>query len=454
MHYRRLCWPSLVLLLASSAVATENWPQFRGPGARGVSDDSRLPDRWSATENVAWKTEIPGRGWSSPIVWGQRVFLTTAIDTANKTEPAKKGLYFGGERAKPPESLHQWKVLCLDLASGKVQWEALAHEGLPASPTHIKNSYASETPVTDGERVYAAFGNVGVYCFDLAGKLLWSHKLEPRRTLAGWGPAASPALDGERLYVVNDNEEQSYLACLSAENGKELWRVERDEKSNWATPLVWRNELRTEIVAPGRGKVRSYDRDGKLLWELGGMSKIVIATPYAEHGLLYVTSGYVLDTNRPVFAIRPGASGDISLADEATSNDYVAWSSPQAAPYNPSTLVYGEQLYSLLDQGYLASYDARSGKEIYRKQRLPFGRAFTASPWAYGGTVFCLNEDGETFVIAAGSEFKILHTNRLAEDDMGMATPALAGDRLLIRTSARLYCIRSAASPPPAAGTP
>jgi outer membrane protein assembly factor BamB len=429
-----------LLSLVSSAAAHDNWPQFRGPGARGVADGAHPPDRWSAVDNVAWKAEIPGRGWSSPVVWEGRVFLTTVVNSG-KSEDPKKGLYFGGERPKPPESEHSWKVLCLELESGRLLWESVVHQGTPPTGLHIKNSYASETAVTDGERVYFCFGNVGIFCFDLNGKSVWTKKFEPHKTRLGWGTAASPTLHGDRLYFVNDNEEQSYLLALDKRTGEQVWRVDRDEKSNWATPFVWQNEKRTEIVTPGTKRVRSYDLDGKPLWELAGMSAITIATPYSAHGLLYVSSGYVLDPLRPIYAIRPGAGGNISLPSGETSSEFIAWSNKTAGPYNPSTIVVGNRLYVLYDAGLFACYDATTGKEIYSKKRIPNGRQFTSSPWACDDRIFCLNEDGVTFVIKAGDEFEILHTNPLADDDMGMATPAIVGDRLLLRTAARLYCI-------------
>jgi outer membrane protein assembly factor BamB len=431
---------------AKAADGPSSWPQFRGPGSRSVAEgENKLPERWSATENVAWKRDIAGRGWSSPVVWGEHVFLTTVVNTGT-TEEAKKGLYFGGDRPVPPDAVHQWKVICLNLKSGEIRWERLVHEGKPQSPIHIKSSFASETPVTDGERIYCCFGNVGIFCFDFAGQLLWRHKLAPLPTRFGWGTAASPALHQGRLYYCNDNDQESYLLALDAKTGQEVWRTPRDEKSNWATPFVWENESRTEIITPGTGAVRSYDLDGKLLWSLKGMSSITIATPFAAHGLLFISSGYVLDPKRPVYAIKPGASGDISLDKDATSNDFIAWSQPKAAPYNPTTLVSGDRLFVLYDRGLLAGYNARSGQELFSPQRLPNGRAFTSSPWASGGKIFCLNEDGITFVLRDSNQFELLHTNPLAEDDMGMATPAIAGDRLLIRTSARVYCIQQSAS--------
>ena len=449
-HLRKSVLALTVFVVAGAQVhAQERWPQFRGPQARGISaesistdgsaSDSKLPDQWTATDNIAWKKDIPGRGWSSPVVWDRKVFLTTVVNS-EAYEPAKKGLYFGGER-KPPTSVHQWKVLCLDLESGEVLWEKQVHEGVPKSSIHIKSIFASETPVTDGKRVYCCFGSLGIFCLDFEGNQIWRYDLEALPTRLGWGAAASPVLHEGRLYLCNDNEKTSYLVCLDAQTGKEIWKVAREEKSNWATPFVWTNPTRTEIVTAGTGQVRSYDLQGNLLWSLKGMSSITIATPYQADGLLYVTSGYVADQTRPIYAIKPGASGDISLSEGITSSESIAWSVPKGAPYNPSTLVYHGRLYVLYDAGLFACYDSATGKEIYSRQRIPNGRAFTTSPWAYGNKIFCLNEDGKTFVIQAGDEFKVLSINELEEDDMGMASPAILSDRILVRTANRIYCI-------------
>ncbi len=437
------CMFALVLSgLIHAAEGADNWPQFRGPDATGVVRDAKgLPDRWSATENVAWKAEIPGRGWSSPVVWGNRVFLTSVVNLGESEDP-KKGLYFGGNRPVPPPSKHRWIVLCLDLESGQTLWKKTVHRGLPETSIHVKNSFSSETPVTDGEHLYVLFGGVGIYCFDFAGDQVWMKPIKPRKTRYGWGSAASPVIHGDRLYILNDNDEQSYLQSLDKRTGAEEWRVERDEKSNWATPFIWKNELRTEIITPGTGKVRSYDLEGNELWSLEGMSSITIATPYQHRGLLYVSSGYVGDPLRPLYAIRAGAKGDISLSGDKTSNASIVWSNPTGGPYNPTTLAYDGILYVLYDRGLMAAYNADDGSEVYSKKRIPNGRAFTSSPWAYDGKLFCLNEDGTTFVIKTGEQFEVLRSNPLGEDDMGMATPAIVGDRLLIRTAARLYCIQ------------
>ena len=441
--YRAVCAsrPLAVFLFLGALLAADDWPQFRGPSA-GVADDASLPTTWSPTANVAWKLVIAGRGWSSPVVAGDRIFLTAVIAPQPEEAP-KKGLYFGGNRETPPAGEHRWMVLCVDWKTGKLLWEREVHRG--AAPSrHLKNSYASETPVTDGERVYAYFGGAGVFCLDRDGKLLWSQPLAPLPMRFGWGTAASPVLHGGRLYIVNDNEEKSFLTAFDARTGKAVWRVTRDEGSNWATPFVWEHAGRTEVVTAGTRRVRSYDLDGKLLWEFGGMSSIAIPTPFAKLGLLYVTSGYVGDQVRPVYAVRPGAVGDISLKSGETSSRFVAWHHPQAGPYNPSPIVYGDYYYTLLDRGFFTCHDARTGQEIYGKQRIdPAAAAFTASPWAYGGKIFALSEDGDTFVIQAGPEFRLLGKNSL--DEMCMATPAIYRSSLIVRTASMLYRIQNGA---------
>jgi outer membrane protein assembly factor BamB len=431
---------AIVWFWAATAVyAAEAWSQFRGVTA-GVAEAEDLPETWNATTNVVWKTEIPGRGWSSPVVAGDRIFLTSVVATAPEEAP-KKGLYFGGNRETPPPDEHRWLVYAIDWKTGKRLWEREVHRG-SAPARHLKNSYASETPVTDGAHVWVYFGGVGVFCFDREGKLAWAQPFHPYKTRYGWGTAASPVLHGGRLYIVNDNDEQSFLAALDAKTGKQIWRVEREEGSNWATPFVWENAGRTEIVTSGTRRVRAYDPDGKLVWELRGMSSIAIPTPFAKHGLLYLASGYVGDQVRPVFAVRPDAAGDISLKADETSNKFVAWSLPQGGPYNPSPLVYGDYYYTLLDRGFFTCHDARTGKEIYGKQRIdPAAAAFTASPWAYHGKIFALSEDGDTFVIQAGPQFKLLRKNSI--DEMCMATPAIYGGSLIIRGASNLYCVRN-----------
>lgn len=433
-----------ILILATSCSmgiaplhAQENWPRFRGAAALGVADQP-LPTRWDAKTNIAWAVDVAGRGWSSPIVWGDQVFVTAVVN--DKTPPPRRGLYIQDLVGKIPPGEHVWKLYCFNWTTGKLQWDRVIHQGTPGGPIHLKNTYASETPVTDGQHIYVYLGNVGLFCYDLAGNVRWSKKIEPKKTRMGWGTGSSPVLDGERLYFVNDNEEQSYLAAIDKRTGQEIWRTERLEKSNWGTPFVWETKGRTEIVTAGTAKVRSYDLDGKLLWELAGMSSISIPSPFAHRELLYVTSGYVMDPMRPLYAIKPSAEGDISLKDKQAGNDAVVWSQRQAGPYHPTPVVYGDYLYMLLDRGFLACYDARTGIEVYGKQRIDQSSdKFTASPWAAADKIYCLSEDGDTYVIKAGPKFEVLAKNSL--DDMCLATPALVRGSIVLRTATKLYRI-------------
>ncbi len=415
------------------------WPQFRGPGGRGIAQDVRssgVPTEWDATKNVAWRIDVPGLGWSSPIVWGNRVFLTTAVDVQG-TEQPEGGFYLGKDRGGRGE--HRWLVLAYDLNTGVKLWERQVHQAVPPR-THLKSSYASATPVTDGERVYAWFGEFGLLAALNAedGAEVWSFSEPPRKSRENWGFGASPVMHGGRIYLVHDNEEDAYVAAFDASTGKEIWRTKRSPETNWSTPLVWENDQRTELVVAATGGVTSYSLNGEPLWVLRGMSRITVPNPVAGNGMVYVGSGFVADRQKPLYAIRPGGAGDISLKEGETGNRYVAWRQENAAPYVPSFLVAGKYLYVINDNGRLSCYDAVNGTLVYEER---LRGHFTASPWMCGDRLFFLNERGETYVVQSGPAFKLLATNML--EKLCLATPAVAGDRLLIRTSSRLYCVGS-----------
>ena len=441
----------LGMLNTAQSSAQPNWPQFRGDSAGVVVDDPSLPDTWGPQENVLWSIDVPGRSWSSPIIWDDHVFILSVVNIENTETPLRpiedyRARSLGGAMTAadivPATGTLRWLIYDVDLQTGKIRWERILHEAIPSEPTHQKSSFAAETPVTDGENLYVYLGDIGLYAIDFDGGLRWSIPMEwlPRRN---WGAAASPVIHDGRLYLVNDNENQSYVAAYNTSTGEELWRTDREERSNWATPFVWENEIRTELVTSGTGGVRSYGLNGDLLWSLTGMSSLVIPTPFSKHGFLYINSGYVADSTRPVYAIRPGATGDITLAEGTTSNDYIVWSHPQLGSYNPSSIVYGDYHYTLLDRGILACYDAKTGNEVYRRQRITAGTLFTASPWAYNGKIFALSEDGDTFVIKAGPEFEVLGRNSL--DEMTLATPAIANGSIIFRTASKLYRIGKSA---------
>jgi outer membrane protein assembly factor BamB len=439
-----LMWMALA---ATAAAATDQWPQFRGLQAGVADDDPALPDRWSETENVMWKAEVPGLGWSSPIVWGDHVFVTTAISSGVEVSPAK-GLFdpLGDHGRSRSAAAHRWVLMDLDFTSGMVRWQLELHNAPPPTAKQMKNSYASETPVTDGERVYVYFGAIGlVAAVDFNGRPVWTRELGAIEGRQAWGTAASPLVHKDRLYIVNDNRMRSFIAAFDTRTGNEIWRVDREEAENWSTPIVWEHDLRTEIVTAGEGRVRSYGLDGRLLWELRGMSISTIPTPFVRHGLVYVSSGYPGSPLRPVYAIRPGAAGDISLRPGQTSNDFIAWANPALGSYNTSALVYGDYYYTLLDRGILLCHDARTGTQVYGRQRLSVeASGFTASPWAYNGKIFAISEDGDTFVLQAGPSFTRLGKNTL--DGMVLATPAIARGSLFIRTSTKVYRIATGAA--------
>ena len=437
--YRAFVVLSLVATVATMAGAQE-WPHFRGTMAGVGEDHPDLPESWSTTENVRWVVDVPGIGWSSPVVWGDHLFLTTVVNTENQEAP-RPGFYLGDWAAS--DAPHRWVVYDIDVESGDVRWAREVSSDPPGRAKHLKNSYASETPVTDGERVYAYFGNKGLFALDFEGNVVWSREIGPFETRNNWGTGASPVLHDGRIYIVNDNDGQSFLAAFDARSGDELWRVDRDEGTNWATPFVWENDLRTEIVTPGSDRVRSYDLSGNLLWEFTGMSTISIPTPFERFGLLYISSGYVADPFRPAYAIRPGASGDITLAEGETSSEHIAWSLGTGAPYNPTPIVYGDAYYTLFDRGFFTSHDARTGAEIYGRQRVASDASgFTASPWAYNGKIFAMSEDGDTYVIQSGPSFEVVGRNSL--DEMTLATPAVSRGSLFVRTASKLYRITRA----------
>ena len=448
------------------------WPQFRGPDSNPVSTDARLAEQWGKTENVEWSAEIPGRGWSSPIVTAGKVFITSATTDGPSKAPqigteysneyvaelTKQGLTQAQVLEKvtardielPDEvTLHYW-LSCRNLKTGKLEWQREFYKGRPPGGRHRKNSFVSETPVTDGRSVYVYVANLGLYAFDLKGKPRWSTPLESLPIYLDFGTGSSPVLAGGLLVIVNDNEKQPFIAAYDTKTGKEAWRQNRDvgamgqPRSAWVTPYLWRHSGRTEIVTVGPAVAISYDLAGKELWRMSGMSGAPVPMPFAYEGLLYVNGG----RGRPLFAIRPGAAGDISLKQGERSNERVLWSEPRGGTYLPTAVAYEGALYSVSETGILSRFDAKTGSVTYKTRIDPAATAFTSSPWAYNGKVFFLSEEGQTFVVEAGESFKLLHVNTL--DDMALASPALAGDRLLLRTEHRLYSIRR--GPPPLPG--
>jgi outer membrane protein assembly factor BamB len=446
----------------------DTWPGFRGHEMSGVAPAAKVPDRWSATENVKWAAPIAGHGWSSPIVWGDTVFVTSAISGKPFKKPTP-GLYGNeyiaemqaqglsddeigkrsaerdGETSAEADEV-RYMVYALDAASGKVKWEREAIRMKPFRGRHRKNTYASETPVTDGERLYVSFGqNVGLFVYALDGTLLWKKQWEPKPIYLDFGTGSSPTVADGRIYLLQDNEAAPSIAALDAKTGDELWRTPRSGtgfpvKSSWMTPYVWKNPLRTEIVTTGQGNVVSYDLQGKELWRVTRMS-MPTASPFSAGGLLYVGTGSQGDANRPFYAIKPGAGGEISLAPGETSNAFIAWSHPRASGYTPSALVHNGRAYVIHDTGILSVFDAKTGQLTYKVRVGGGGQTFSASPIGAGSRVLLLTEEGMTFVLDAGPEYMEIARNDLGE--MSLASPAIAGNAIYIRTESKLYKIGS-----------
>lgn len=459
---------SSILLASCLFAADPEWPGFRGPASNPASTNTKLPEKWSKNANIEWSAPLPGLGWSSPIVAGKSVFVTTVTSDGKAKQPQKGSSYSNdyiaelqkqGLKGKelmdkvnqrdfelPDEVSLHYLLYSIDIESGKVNWKREFHTGRPPGGRHRKNSFCSETPVTDGERVYVYINNLGLYAFDLAGKQLWSTPMESFPTILEMGTASSPALVNNMIVVVNDNEKQQFLAAFDKRTGKQLWRTNRsihvkgsDRQTGWASPYIWENAQRTEIVTIGPGTAISYDLEGKELWRLDGMSPMPAPSPFAHNGLLYLNGGAM----RSIVAVKPGAAGDLTTPEGAKPNDSVAWVRPKAGSGYPTELAYDGGIYILANNGVLTRLDAKTGEQTY-KARIGDGGDFSSSPWAYNGKIFCLNEEGKTYVIRAGDKYELLDSNDLEE--MALATPALVGDRLILRTENQLYSIRKSAN--------
>ncbi len=407
-----------------------DWPQFRGPHSTNRVEATELPATWSAEENLAWHTRIPGRGWSSPVIWGNKVFVTSAVMVEKPAEADRR--LTGGK--------FSWEVRCLDLTTGIILWKQVATSGSPRIATHRSNTYASESPLTDGERLYVYFGMTGLFCYGLDGELLWKKDLGAYAMQGDWGTSSSPALHEEKLYLQIDNEEDSFLVALDRTTGDEIWRIAREEKSNWSTPVIWRNKHRTELVTAGQ-KVRSYHPDtGKLLWELSIGGGRCTASPTGAGELLYVGSEAREGGGGFLFAVKAGATGDITPAPGESTSASVLWSQPNAGPPMASPLIHEGLVYILQRRnGIVSAYNAQTGETAYRK-RMPGAQAFWATPWIYDGKIFCLDDSGTTHVLKPGPEFEVLAQNSI--DDQFWASPAFADGSIVLRGVDGVYCVR------------
>ena len=436
--------PARAPRLPAAKPARGSWPSFRGPEASGIADGQDLPEQWNpkTRENVLWRTPIPGLAHSSPIVWGDRIFVTTAI-SSKPNATFKPGLYGDGD-ASEDLSRQKWMLYAIDKRTGKLAWKRVASEGEPRNKRHIKNTYASATPATDGRVVVAWFGSEGVFAYDVDGHPLW--QVDLGRINMGaydipafeWGPASSPIIWNGLVLLQCDTQADSFILALDAQTGKTVWKTDRNELPSWGTPTVATTAGGPALVTNASKFIRGYDpRTGQELWRLGGSSKITAPTPIFSNGLIFVASGR--GPERPIFAVLPDARGDLTLEKGTTSNKSVAWSKTARGPYMPTPLVYDGILYVLGNNGVFDAYDVQTGQDIYR-QRLPkVGSGFSASPVAADGHIYLSSEDGDMLVIAAGREFRIVATNTMGE--LLMATPALSDGVMYVRSASSLFAI-------------
>jgi len=426
-----------------------SWPSFRGPNASGIAEAQDLPDTWDGKsgQNILWKTTIPGLAHSSPVIWGDRLFVTSAI-SSKPGATFKPGLYGDGD-ASDDRTPQKWMVYAIDKRTGKIAWERAAFEGEPRNKRHIKSTYASASPATDGRIVVAWFGSQGVRAYDINGNSLWTVDLG--RVDMGaydipaveWGPASSPIIWNDLVLLQVDTQADSFILALDARTGKTVWKTDRTELPSWGTPTVVTTPAGPELVTNASNYIRGYDpKTGKELWKLGGSSKITAPTPIFAGGLFVVASGRAPE--RPVFAVRPGARGDLTLQKDQKSSESVVWSKTGRGSYMPTPLAYDGILYVLANNGVFDAYDLKTGEEIYRQRLDPVGSGFSASPVAADGKIYLSSEDGDMLVIAAGREFRQIGINHLGE--LLMATPALSDGVMYVRSSSSLFAVGKASA--------
>lgn len=426
--------------------AEQNWPGFRGPGAQGVADGYPTRVDWNADaaagklSGVLWRVDVPGLGHSSPIVWGDNVFVATAVRLSGKA-PLRIG-YYGDVKAAPDNDEQKWMIMCFDKKFGKLRWERVVRTSKPATERHEKSTHANTTLVTDGRRLVAFFGSEGLYCFDLKGKLLWSKDLGVINNSwhgIGWGYSSSPALYRDRIALLCDDPKNPFVAAFSLSDGKELWRTSRkgDCEGSWGTPLIHSDGARTQVVTNGWPFVVSYDMEtGKELWRLRGGGDIPIPTPFVADGLIVISNAH--GGKAPLFAVRPSAVGDISLKEGGASNDSVVWSVPNGGSYISTPVVYRSHIYLANHNGLLRCFDFKTGQKMY-EERLGTDASCSASLVAADGKIYCPVEQGSVHVIKAGPKLE-----KLAKNELGapcLATPAISQGVIYFRTSESLIAV-------------
>jgi outer membrane protein assembly factor BamB len=419
---------------AITAQVLENWHQWRGPLATGFSPLGDPPLHWDQKTNVKWKAPLSGRGSATPIVWQNSIFIATAIDTGGKPDssmPLSLDPKFE-KRTQSPGTIHQFVVLCIDRRNGRTRWQRIATEQVPHEGHHPTHSYAASSPTTDGHRLYVSFGSQGIYCYDLDGKLQWKRDLGRMNTRLGWGEGISPVVHGETLIINWDQEAESFISALDAQNGKTRWKVDRDEPTSWATPLVVDDNGRTQVIVSATNRVRSYDlATGELIWQCGGQTVNAIPSPVAADGVVYCMSGY---KGSLACAIPLTASGDL------TDSNQLLWRHTRGTPYVPSPLLVADRLYfTESNNPILTCLDAKTGKPLIDRQRLPNLGTLYASPASARDRIYFTDRNGTTLVIRRSDKLEVLALNRL--DDPIDASPVIVGKQILLRGEKFLYCI-------------
>ena len=424
-----------------------NWPQFRGPQASGIAEGYALPSKWDVAknENILWKAAIPGLGLSSPAIWGDQIFLTTAVPVGDKQASLKVGLY-GDISPVADDTPQSFRVICLDRSTGKTLWDKVAFQGVPKIKRHTKASHANCTPATDGTHVVAFFGSEGIYCYSTSGDLLWKQDFGILDAgyyvvpTAQWGFASSPVIHGDKVFLQCDVQKDSFVAALNLKDGSIAWKTPRDEVPTWSTPTIHIGPKRSQMIVNGYKRIASYDlANGAELWWMKGGGDIPVPTPIIAHDLVYITNAH--GGLAPIYAIRLTAEGDISLGPDETSNSHIAWAHLRTGNYMQTPLVYGDLLYACRDAGILACYDARTGDKKYR-ERLADGVGFTASPVAGDGKIYFTSEEGDVFVVQTGGKYELLGKNALG--GISMATPAISKGVIYFRTQGSLVAVGAA----------
>lgn len=428
-----------------------NWPQFRGINAGGISDGHPAPTAWNAAknENIAWKTPIPGLGHSCPVIWGDKLFVTTAV--SGKDDPELRVGLYGDVAPVEDDTVHKWQLFCLDKRTGKELWSKTLFEGVPRIKRHTKASHANSTPATDGKHVVVCLGSEGLYCYTVDGDQVWKKDLGTLDSGwyvmpgAQWGFGSSPVIHQGRVVLQCDVQKESFLAAFDVADGKEVWRVARDEVPTWSTPTVYASGSGTRIAVNGYRHIGGYEFDtGKEAWRLTGGGDIPVPTPVLGHDLIYITNAH--GPGAPLYAVRTTAAGDITPKEPEKKSEFMAWSYDRIGNYMQTPLVYGDLLYCSRDNGVLSVYDAKSGEKKYR-ERLGSGQTgFTASPVAADGKVYFTSEEGDVYVVKAGPEFNVLSTNPLGE--ICMSTPAVSEGVLYFRTQHHVMAVTGGSASP------